>query len=298
MCTKAGLLCFAIFASAELFALPKTMGIFGGGDEGANVENSTIRTETTNSQIRASDGSNVNTGVSAKGAQIENSEVKSNFTGNINVIGSTVNTGVKVDGATITDSSVSSTTSGGSINAYNSSINTGTRLSGAEGSNISSNVSYGGISAENSTVNIGSITGSAQGKDVSTNVGIAGVKARNETINIGNVNLNSGGGGRSSSDLSFERKKSGTSIANVNVEDDDVDEVNVTVGDAGKLSDKIKTRHKAKVYEENDGVDASGTKSVFINKKERREAEKEGSGVGNVNIEKGSDVKKVNVYSE
>ncbi len=288
--------CVAIFAAPILFALPDSLGIFGGGGGGATVENSTVSAETNSSSIKASQASNVNVGVSAKGAQMDNSEVRSDFSGNINAFGSTVNTGVKVDGAAISDSTISSSTSGGTINAVNSSVNTGTRLSGAEGSNISSNVSYGGISAENSSVNIGSITGSADGTDVSTNVGVGLVKARNESVNIGNVNLNSGGGGDSG--LSFKKQKSGTSVANVNVESDDVDEVNVTVGDAGKLSDKIKTRHKAKVYEDNDGVDAAGTKSVYVDRKERRKAEREGGSAGDVTIDEDSDVKKVNVYSE
>lgn len=278
-----------IFASA-LFAMPKTV-----------VSDSEITNEA-RGENTAIGKSNINTGVQASGAQISESEISTKTNANINANSSTVNTGLKAEGATIENSTLRTNTNAGSINATNSRVSTGVEISGARSSDLESNVSVGAINAKNSTVNVGSIKGEANGKAVTTNVGVGEVNARNETKNIGNVNLNAGPGSGGKSKVFSKDEGRGqpqTNIGTVNVDSNRVREVNVTVGSGGSVSDKVKERNMSKTYSDNEGVDPSGTKHVFVSDKEKRKAEKEDGDAGNVDI-KGSNrkVKKVDVFVE
>ncbi|HCE46538.1 MAG TPA: hypothetical protein DET40_23580 [Lentisphaeria bacterium] len=282
-----------LIPASALFAMPKTV-----------VSDSTITSESSGENT-AIGNSNINTGVQASGAQISESEISAKTRANINANSSTVNTGVKAEGATIENSTLKANTNAGSINATNSRVSTGVEVSGARSSDLEANVSVGTINAKNSTVNVGSIKGEANGKAVSTNVGVGDVKARNETKNIGNVNLNAGPGSGGNSKV-FKKDEAGgsrgqaeTNIGNVTVSSDRVREVNVTVGDGGSMSEKIKERNKAKTYSDNDGVDPSGTKHIFVSDREKQKAEKEDGDAGNIEIKSDNrKVHKVEVFVE
>jgi len=282
-----------LIPASALYAMPKTV-----------VSDSTITNESSGENT-AIGSSNINTGVQASGAQISESEISTKTKANINANSSTVNTGLKAEGARIENSTLKTNTNAGSINATNSRISTGIEVSGATNSDLESNVSIGSINAKNSTVNVGSIKGEAEGKVVSTNVGVGDIKARNETKNIGNVNLNGGPGSGGNSkvfkkdEAGGSRTQSETNIGTVNVDSNRVREVNVTVGDGGSLSQKIKERNMSKTYSDNDGVDPSGTKHVFVGEKEKRKAEKEGGDAGSVEIRSDNrKVHKVDVFVE
>ncbi|MFA6293861.1 MAG: hypothetical protein WC637_18880, partial [Victivallales bacterium] len=119
--------------------------------------------------------------------------------------------------------------------------------------------------------------------------------------NIGNVNLGGGMGGNSRVFSDKESSVGGTNIGNVNVQSNTVKEVNVSVGDGAgggdSTAEKIKARHMSKVYSDKNGVDASGTKHVYVSDKERKEAEKGGGDAGNVTIDRGNHkVRKIDMF--
>ena len=127
------------------------------------------------------------------------------------------------------------------------------------------------------------------------------MNAVNKSVNIGNVNLGGGMGGNSRVFNEKDSSGGGTNVGNVNVQSNTVKEVNVTVGEGGgggdNTAEKIKARHMSKVYSDKNGVDASGTKHVFVSDKERKEAEKGGGDGGNVTIDRGDHkVRKVDVF--
>ena len=292
---KAILLLMLAFSSVSAYSLPKNEP----AGSGTVVKNSNI-SSSAEGNFSAAGNSSINAGVSGKGSYIKDSNISSNVTGTVNAVNSKVNLGVKVDGAAIENSNISANTNVGAVNAVNSSVSTGVELSGAKDSSIRSNVDVGSINAKNSTVNIGTIKGYADDKKVSTNVGVGSVNAVNKSVNIGNVNLGGGMGGNS---RVFNDKESssggGTSIGNVDVQSNTVKEVNVSVGDAGggNIAEKIKARHMSKVYSDKDGVDASGTKHVYVSDKERKEAEKGGGSAGNVTVGRGDhNVRKVDMF--
>jgi len=279
-------------SAATALALPKSYSVGGG----TVVKDSTI-SATTETNVTAIGGSNVNTGVSAKNSYIRDSDISSNVTGTVDALYSNVNLGVKVDGAYIDNSKVSSTTNVGTVNAVNSNVSTGVELSGAMDSTIRTNVSAGSINAENSNVNIGTVKGFAADKKVSTNVGVGDVNAVNKSVNIGNVNLGGGGGGGGGGGRGGGSSgDGGTNIGNVNVDSSRVKEVSVTVGDGAEgssLQEKIEARHMSKVYSENGGVDPSGTKHIYVDGKEVKEGEKSGKGAGNVTIGNSAEDRKI-----
>ncbi|MEI6422066.1 MAG: hypothetical protein WCP55_07595 [Lentisphaerota bacterium] len=292
--TKAILLLSLAVSAVSVYALPKNEAI----GSGAEVKNSNISART-EGNFSAVGNSNVNAGVSGKNSYIKDSNMSSNVSGNVNAVNSKVNLGVKVDGAAIENSNISTNTNVGAVNAVNSNVSTGVELSGAKNSTIRTNVDVGTINAVNSNVNIGTVKGNADDKKVSTNVGIGAVDAVNKSVNIGNVNLGGGIGGNSRVFNEKESSGRGTNIGNVNVQSSAVKEVNVSVGDAGgdNVAEKIKARHMSKVYSDKAGVDASGTKHIFVSDKERKEAEKGGGDAGNVTIERGDHkTKKVDMF--
>ncbi len=243
--------------------------------------------------------SKVNSGVEAKGAYITDSNISNKTKGSISAYnGSSVNAGVRANNTAVINSNLSAN-SNVNVKANHSNVNTGIDVTHARNANISTNVDAN-IKATNSNVNVGSVSGSVKNKSISTNVS-AGVNARNQNVNIGSVSVN---GGRTSS---YRRSgvpqghKSNTNIGNVTVNSNSVREVNTVVGSSGSssLTQKIKTRHKAKVYSDTGGVDSSGVKHVYVSKRERRKAErKRNGGAGNTYIGSGSDVKGVNTYVE
>jgi len=270
------------------------------------VDSSTIGNQASGDNNAAA-GSTVNRGIEARGSKIVDSDVSNTTSGNVNAVSSSVDTGVKLNGAEIKGSTISAN-SKVSIDAVNSSVKAGSiTLSGANGANVSTDVNAV-IGAKNSTVTVGTVSGSADGVDAHASVGAA-VSAENKTVSIGNITLNGGGGAPAGGSYKDRHEKAqgqkggGTSIGNVVVDSSNVDEVNTTVGNSsGGVGEKIKTRNFANTYK--DGVDPSGTKNVYVDKKEAEAAERAGrrggqGSAGNVyvgNDEKDKDVKKVNVY--
>lgn len=77
-----------------------------------------------------------------------------------------------------------------------------------------------------------------------------------------------------------------------------VREVKTTVG-SGNVIEGMKTRHLAKVYEDEGGVDATGTKNVYVSEKEKEKAKKYGGSVGDTTVGPGnSKIRKVNTFVE
>ena len=296
---------------AVVIALPKNdLPGEGGGGTGTVVDNSTL-SNTASGSNTALNNSNINTGIEAKNAVIKDSTVSSATNGTINASASQINTGVKASGTEITGSTLSSNANV-NIDASGSRVTAGAiELGGANGANINTNVNAS-VKAENSTVNIGTITGNANGVSASTNVGAA-VSVKNKTVNMGTITLNERGGGppagggyKARNDKEIGPAKGSTALGNVVVESNNVKEVNTTVGNSGSIGEKVKTRNMSKTYADNDGVDPSGTKNVYVSKKEREAAEKKGKagqdgGAGNTyigNSEKDREIRKVNTYVE
>ena len=262
------------------------------------VKDSTIN-NTVEGDYTAINGSKVNSGVEAKGAYISDSNIYNQTKGSIRAYnGSNVNAGVSANNGAVINSNLSAD-SNVNIKANHSNVNTGIDVTQAQNANISTNVNSN-IKATNSNVNVGSVSGAVKNKSISTNVS-AGINARNQNVNIGSVSVNNG---RTSS---YRRSgvpqghKSNTNIGTVTVNSNSVKEVNTVVGNSGSssLRQKLKTRHKAKVYSDTGGVDSNGVKHVYVSRSERRKAErKRNGGAGNTNIGSGSDVKGVNTYVE
>jgi hypothetical protein len=242
----------------------------------------------------------VNTGIEAKNSRIKDSKLTNRTSGNISANASTVSTGIKVNNATISSSELSTNTNA-NINAIGSTVGTGIQVDRAVNSKLSTNVNAN-INAAGSTVNVGSIRGSVDGKDISTNVSTS-VNARGKTVNIGNVIVNGGKVTRydNNGKLITPRKKKEkvTSVGNVIVESDMVKEVKTTIGSSGKVGERVKVRHKARVNADEGGVDDDGTKYTYVNKRTRQKAESKGTGAGDTHIGKDNrKIKRVNTYVE
>ncbi len=293
------LICLTSYSLPENIGATKT-------DGKTTVSGSTLSVETEGA-FDAMNESRINSGIKAGNSSIRDSNISSKTEADVKASNfSNVNTGIKIDaGADVRDSKLSSKTRAKTIDANNSQVSTGIEVSGARDSNIRTNVSAGNITARDSTVNIGSVKGNVQDKKISTNVGVGNISAVHEKINMGNVTVNDQPGGKSKvfnkSDNLLDTNKStnNTNIGNVTVESRRVNEVNVTVGDGGDtigIGEKIKAKNLAKVYSKDDGVDPSGTKRVYVSDKDRDKAEREKGDAGNTTIERGSKVKKVDVY--
>lgn len=274
-------------------------------DGRTTVRDSTLSVETEGT-FDAINESRINSGIKAKNSTMGDSDISSKTKANVKASSfSNVNTGIKInDGADVRDSKLETKTQAKKIDANNSQVSTGIEVSGARDSDIRTNVSAGNITARDSTVNVGSVKGNVQNKKISTDVGVGDISAVHEKVNIGNVTVNDQPGGKSrvfnkpDNLLNADRSTNNTNIGNVTVESRRVNEVNVTVGDGGDkgIGEKIKAKHMAEFYSKDDGVDSSGTKHIYVNDRDRERAEREKGDAGNVTIEKGSKVKKVDVY--
>ncbi len=275
----------------EVAALPKDGG-------GATVKDSVIVNVNKDVKIEARNGSGVNTGIQARGATITDSTLTNTFSGNVNARNnSQVSTGIKADGGVIKDSTITVETTG-NINADNAKVKTGVDVNEVRNSTIKTTYS-GDINAAGSTVKAGSVEGEISHKKVVTEVN-QDINAIGKGVKIGTV---AGGSGTGTSHVSQNgmdyskagRNSGGASIGNVDIQGGNVREVKTTVG-SGSAVDGLKVRHMAKVYAENDGIDPTGTKNVYVNRKEKEKALKTGGSVGNTTTD--SRMKKVETYVE
>lgn len=281
---------FALFSISSLvLALPPSSGA------GATVQNAII-TNTVSGDFTATDNSKINSGINIPTANINNAIITNDTSGSVTARnGSRVNTGLNAGGATIRNSSVS-TSSNVNIDASSSSVTTGVSASSIKNSEISTNVNAT-IKAQNSTVDVGAVKGDIENKKITTNVNTA-VSAKNRAVSIGSVYVSgdkvkgTGGG--------YTSVTESGGIGNVVINSDNVREVNTTIGKGGKVGQTAKTKHMSKYYDEEGGVAPDGTKYNYVNKNERKAAEKGrgNSDVGNTVIDKNSKVKKVNTYIE
>ncbi|MFA6293860.1 MAG: hypothetical protein WC637_18875 [Victivallales bacterium] len=288
------------------YGLPESTGA-ARTDGRTNVSDSTLRVETEGS-FDALNESRINAGIKAKNSSIRDSDISSKTKADVKASNfSNVNTGIKInDGADVRDSKLSSRTQAKTIDANNSQVSTGIEVSEARNSDIRTNVSAGSITARDATVNVGTVKGNVQNKKINTDVGVGDISAVHEKINIGNVTVNDQPGGKSrvfnkpDNLLNADRSTKNTNIGNVTVESRRVSEVNVTVGEGGdgkSVGEKIKAKHMAEYYSsKEDGLDPSGTKHIYVSDRERDKAEREKGDAGNTTVEKGSKVKKVDVY--
>lgn len=269
-----------------VLALPQTQ---------TTVKDSTLHSKTTGNYT-AVGKSNINAGITAKNANIDNSTIYSKTAGNVNAFNrSNVNTGVNANNANVKNSNLSANTKA-NINAFRSNVDTGINVSKAKNSNISTNVNAN-VNSVRSNVNVGSVKGAVTNKNINTNVS-GSVNAVNRNVNLGNVVVQGGRVSRFDNYGNPINPRSSTNIGSVVVNSDRVKEINTTVGGGGSISDKIKTRHKAKFYSDTDGVDPSGSKHVYVTKRQRHAAELGIGDAGNTVIRKGSRIKKVNTYVE
>eukprot|EP00831_Metopus_contortus_P051768 TRINITY_DN4346_c0_g2_i4.p2 TRINITY_DN4346_c0_g2~~TRINITY_DN4346_c0_g2_i4.p2 ORF type:complete len:307 (-),score=67.51 TRINITY_DN4346_c0_g2_i4:440-1360(-) len=274
----------------DVLALPKSKG------RETVVKDSTIENVTRDARINARDRSSVNVGIQARGAQIQNSTISSRFSGNVNASGSTVSTGVKADGATIKNSTITTDTEA-NISARNSTVKTGVDLSGASNAEISTKY-RGNISASGAKVKAGTVEGNVRHQKISTDVN-QDINAHGRGVEIGTVKAN---GGRTSVyegneglDFSRERGRAGAQIGTVSVSGP-VREVKTAVGTNDLLSG-MRTRHMAEAYKETGGVDPTGTKHVYVNRRQKEQALKTGGSTGNTTTG-GGRIRKVNTFVE
>ncbi len=280
-----------LILSCSVLALPRS------DNPGTEVKDSKIQNVNQNVRIDARNRSSVNTGIQARGAKISNSSISNKFTGNVSAVNSTVSTGVKADSAIIKNSEIS-TESDANISARNSTVKTGVDISGASHAEIKTKYK-GNINASGAVVKAGSVEGDIRHKKITTDVQ-EDINARGRGMQIGTVKS---GGGKPSSykvksgfDYSKQRGNAGGArIGNVNVQGATTREVKTSVG-TGNLIEGLKTRHMANVYKKTGGVDPSGTKHVYVNKKQKERAKKTGGSMGNTTTRTG--IRKVNTYVE
>jgi len=273
-------------ATTVVFALPQGK---------TTVKDSTLYNKTTGNYT-AIGKSNINAGITAKNANIDNSTIYNKTVGKVKAYNrSNVNTGVNVNNARVHNSNLAANTKA-HVSANRSNVDTGINVSGARNSNISTNVNAN-INARNSNVNVGSVKGNVRNKTINTNVS-AGVNARNKNVNIGNVVVQGGRVNKFDKYGKISSPRSSTNVGSVVVNSDRVKEVNTTVGGGGSISNKIKTRHKAKFYADKGGVDPSGSKHVYVTKRQRKAAERASGDAGSTYVKRGSRVRKVNTYVE
>ncbi|HBC89133.1 MAG TPA: hypothetical protein DCZ94_19515 [Lentisphaeria bacterium] len=291
----------ALLISMEAYCLPESQP----ADGMTTVKDSKISAETEGS-LNAINQSRINAGVNARNSEIRDSEISSRTKADVKAVNfSDVNTGVRIDDANVLNSKIQTNTEAKKIEANNSQISTGVNVTGAVNSDIRTNVAADNITARDSIVNIGTVKGDVSNKKITTDVNVGNVDAVKEQINIGNVTIDDKIGSKSkvfTRQPNIDPPSPGaddlTRIGNVTIESGRVKEVNVKVGDSGisGMGDKIRERNQARVFSKDEGVDPSGTKHVYVDDRERRDAERDKEDVGNVTIDKGSKVKKVNVY--
>ncbi len=253
------------------------------------VANSNITNVNTNTRIHAANGAEVNTGIKARDATIRNSDLSNRFQGNISARGnSDVSTGIRIESGRVSNSQISTNTKA-NIRAVNGTVTTGVDLNNASHANVSTRV-RGNITAIGAAAKVGSVEGSVRHKRINTNVEVDDVQARGRNINIGSVTV----------DHSFRPAQSrkresgaGAGVGNVYVQSNMVRDVDVNVG-GSSMSKSIKARHMAKVYEDEGGVDPSGTKHVYVGQRTRKKAEKGKANAGNVYVGSNPKIRRVN----
>ncbi len=279
-------------AGPMVLALPK--------DDGATVKDSVIVNVNNDAKIDAKNRSSVNTGIQARGATISNSTMVNNFSGNVTARNnSQVSTGIKADDAQIKDSTITVDTKA-NITADHATVKTGVDVNEARNATI--NTSYKGeINAAGSTVKAGSVEGEVRHKKITTQVE-QDINAVGRGVKIGTVTAGSGQGTSHVSQTGLDyskagRNSGGASIGNVDAQGGIVREVKTTVGTSNGVVNGLKVRHMAKVYAEEGGIDPTGTKNVYVSRKEKEKALKTGGSVGNTTTGDPR-IKKVETYVE
>ena len=273
----------------SLLALPKTASTV--------VKNSDISNINKDARIAARNRSIVNTGIQARQAKISNSKLSNRFSGNINANNhANVTTGIKADGATIKNSTIAVDTKA-AIRANNATVKTGVDISGAKDATIKTRY-RGKINAVGAVVKAGVVEGDVRHKNISTNV-TENINARGRGVKIGTVSAGNGHASRymERGGLGIGPRRQGASIGNVTSRSNVLRKVDTEVG-SGNFIKGIKTRHLAKFYEDTGGVDPTGTKHVFVSKKDKKRAEKRGGSVGNSHITNRDGGRRVNPFVE
>ena len=270
-------------------ALPKS--------KATEVKDSTIINVNKNVRINARNKSLVNTGIQARGATIKDSTLTNRFSGTVDAQNhSNVTTGIKADGAVIENSAIDVDTRA-NISANSATVKTGVDISGASNADIKTKY-RGNINAAGSMVKAGTVEGNIRHKKISTNVS-ENINAQGRGLKIGTVTA---GRGRASKYMGKQGagigpRRGGASIGNVTETSSTLRKVDTEVG-SGNFIKGMKTRHMAHFYSETNGVDPSGTKHVFVSKKQKSWAKKRGAAVGNSSISTGDGIRKVNTFVE
>lgn len=264
----------------------------------SEVAGSTIVNENRNVRIEANNGSQVNTGIQARGAEIKDSTLTNRFTGTVDARNnSRVNTGIRAEGAQIRNSTITVDTKA-NITADNATVKTGVDVSEARNSTIKTTY-QGNIDARNTTVKAGSVEGEVNYRKVTTDVK-QDISADGGGVKIGTVQVESGRASNFGKHVDGNWQDRGgtkSSIGNVQVDSGMVRQVDTSVG-SGNAIDGMKTRHLAKVYKDNDGIDATGTKNVYVSKKEKEKALSKGGAVGNTSTGGDGRIRKVKTFVE
>lgn len=287
------LLIFSLISifSSLLCALPKSGG--------AAVQDSVIDNKNENVVIDARNGSNVNTGIQARGARIKSSSMVNRFSGQVNARNnSRVNAGIKADGATVKNTSIEVDTKA-NINANNSTVKTGVDINEASNSTIKTRY-RGTINAHHGTAKAASVEGSVNNKKISTNVD-ENVTAVGRTVEIGTVKAGNGrpSNWKNENGVDFSRGHGAkSSVGNVTVDSNRVREVDTEVG-TNNFMKGLKTKHMSKVYKDQGGVDPSGTKHVYVDSRQKEKVKQKGGSAGDTHVGRGeSRIRKINTYVE
>ncbi len=207
---------------------------------------------------------------------------------------SSIDTGIKLE--SVKNSNISTNVNAGNISANNANLNIGNvSVESVNNSNIKTSVSAGNISANNANLNIGNVNAkNIKNSDIKTNINLGNVSKQRGSFNYGSVK-SSGGKEPSKYQSKFNNE---TNIGTVTV-DDNVKNVDIETNFGGNATNKFIAKRKAKMYEDNDGVDKRGVKHVYVDKKEFKDADRNNKSVGNTNLtkEKGRNkIKKVSTF--
>jgi hypothetical protein len=261
------------------------------------VKDSSISNINTRANIRAAGKSDVNTGIQARNAVIKNSKLSNRFEGNVDASNnSDVSTGIRIHQGTVKNSEIKTDTKA-NITARNGTVRTGVDLNNASNAKISTKV-RGNVTAIGATAKVGSIEGSVSNKKINTNVEVDDVQARGRNVNIGSVQVQHSFQPVKGTKRNKRNENGGAGVGNVYVNSNLVRKVDVDVG-SGSMSKSVKARHMSKVYAKEGGVDPSGTKHVYVKRRDRKRAEKGMANTGNTYIDRRNrKIRKVNTVVE
>jgi hypothetical protein len=266
--------------------------------EGPEIRNSTISNTNRNATIEARNGSAVNTGIQARGADIRDSTLSNTFTGRVSAVNrSEVSAGIKADHARIQSSTVTVDTRA-NISADRAVVRTGVDATEIRNSTVSSSY-QGNINAAHSTVEAALIKGAITHRELSTDVR-QNIDAEGKSVKIGTISV---GGGARSQYADRQRPWLGSSpgggpaasVGNVEVQTSTVREVNTTVG--GSSIAGLRTRSLSKTYSENGGVDNTGTLHVYVDESKKNQVLEKGGSAGDVRV-RDHRVRKVETFVE